>query len=385
MSDLRLEALDQASRAITGVFAARGYGRVAPPVLQPADVFLDLLGDSLRTDTYVFADPGGVELCLRPDFTIAACRLYLARKAPPRETGRLWYDGPIYRYPAPGTDQPNELRHAGVELLGAADREAADVEVLKLAADALAAAGVKRMRLRFGDLSLFSALVDAIDLPTEWRVRLRRHFVRPDDFTRLLGRLSAGKKDKGRTDKGPRALVASLGRLSEAEARAVIADVLQLADIEAVGSRSVDEIAERLLEQAADASALALGPPTTALIERFLQIAGTPDAALSELSAFAKASKLDLDAALARLERRFALMKEAGIDLAQAEFATIFGRRIGYYSGFIFGIERGKGKDAVPLASGGRYDGLLRALGSTRDIPAVGAAVFCDTVAGVTG
>lgn len=361
--------------AASRVFAEKGYTRVDPPVVQPADVVIDLLGDAVRSDAYIFTDPGGAEVCLRPDFTLAACRAFLMGKTKAKGATRLWYDGTVYRYPAPGAAKPAEQRHAGVELLGAADKEAADIEVLSLALSALRAAGVDDVRVRFGDLSLFSALVEGLELPREWQGRLRRHFTRPDDFARLLQRLGKGAKGEG-----PRALVKALGTLTETEARDVIADVLSLADIETVGSRTLDEIVERLLEQAADASALTLGPQTVALIERFLAISGPPSTALAKLRDFAASAGLDLGAALARLERRVALMGEAGLDLKLVDFATSFGRRIGYYTGFIFSLERGRGARAVALASGGRYDTLLRALGSARDVPAVGAALFCDAI-----
>ena len=69
---------------------------VAPAYLQPADLFLDRMGESIRGRTYVFTDLDGEELCLRPDVTLPACRVYLARHPKADVEARLWYNGPCY-------------------------------------------------------------------------------------------------------------------------------------------------------------------------------------------------------------------------------------------------------------------------------------------------
>jgi ATP phosphoribosyltransferase regulatory subunit len=368
------------SEAIGALFDARGYLRVDPPILQPADVFLDLMGEAMRADTYVFANPDGIELCLRPDLTIAACRLYLASGVAPKKA-RLWYDGAVYRHVSEQSGLSPEMRHAGVECLGAADKEAADAEVLSLVLEGLGSAGLTNLRLRLGDLGLFSAFVDTLDLPEQWRGRLRRHFARPQDFGRLLKRL-AGEEEGG---EGPKALIAALGRLSEAEAREVVEDVLSLADIQPIGGRTAEEIAERFLEQAADASALALKRDTVRHIETFLAIRGAPEKALNALRRLAKGRGRTLETAIGHFERRLSLIARAGIDLGRSTVETSFGRALGYYTGFIFGVEARHAKATVQVASGGRYDKLLAALGAKREIAAVGAAISMDALARLSG
>lgn len=366
--------------AIGSVFEARGYLPVDPPILQPASVFLDLLGETLRSETYLFADPDGVERCLRPDLTIATCRLYLDSGVAPKPA-RLWYEGTIYRHGAPHAAQSGELRQAGIESLGTMDKEAADAEILRLTIEALRAAGVKSVRLKLGDLGLFSAFVDTLDLPEQWRGRLRQHFSRPDDFARLLGRLSR----RGEPGEGPRAFIAALGRLTEAEARAVVQDVLLLADIQPVGGRSAEEIAERFLEQAADASALALKSSTLRLIERFLAIKGPPEKALAALHRLAKSRGRAFSATIGRFERRLDLMRKAGVDLGRVTVETSFVRAMGYYTGFIFALEARQAGSALTVASGGRYDRLLMGLGAKKEIPAAGAAIFLDPLMQLNG
>ena len=52
-------------------------------------------------------------------------------------------------------------------------------------------------------------------------------------------------------------------------------------------------------------------------------------------------------------------------------FVTNFGRDIEYYTGIVFEVFSG----TKEIASGGRYDDLLKSLGAKKSIPAVGAAI----------
>ena len=52
-------------------------------------------------------------------------------------------------------------------------------------------------------------------------------------------------------------------------------------------------------------------------------------------------------------------------------FSTNFGRDIEYYTGIVFEVFSG----TKEIASGGRYDDLLKSLGAKKSIPAVGAAI----------
>jgi len=54
-------------------------------------------------------------------------------------------------------------------------------------------------------------------------------------------------------------------------------------------------------------------------------------------------------------------------------------RGIAYYTGMLFDIYEGKNRTDT-LGGGGRYDGLTRALGYDRDVPALGFAYNLDAV-----
>ena len=139
------------------VFAGQGFETIVPDILQPADVFLDRSGENIRSRTFVFTDPSGAELCLRPDLTVPTCRFHLSHQSDPRAEARYCYCGPAFRFQPGGADQlhPSEFDQAGVEWFGASDAELAEAEVLAMTVRAVEAAGLRRYTIRLGDLGLF--------------------------------------------------------------------------------------------------------------------------------------------------------------------------------------------------------------------------------------
>lgn len=375
-----LSGVEALTKALRESFESAGCRLVAPPVLQPADVFLDRSGEDIRRRLYVFNDPAGSELCLRPDLTIPTCRAYLADAT--SDPARLCYAGPVYRFQPQGSRKSNEVVQVGAELIGATDRASADAEALALAVNAVKAGGLTQCSIAMGDLSLFDSLVDELDIPAGWRTRLKRHFWRPEYFRELVARLASGETDTGERRDG---LLAALNDHDQKSARAVITDVLKLARISPVGGRSIDEIAERLMEQAADQTAAPLSPATAKLIDAFLALSMKPAEAVTRIRALLKDSGIGMEKPLAALEARFEAICDLGIDLSAARFDTGFGRTLEYYTGLVFELQvPSLGEDGV-VAGGGRYDGLLASLGAAAPIPAVGCAVTIERLARAVG
>ncbi|MGK2741537.1 ATP phosphoribosyltransferase regulatory subunit [Tepidicaulis sp. LMO-SS28] len=373
------ESRDLAAR-LQSMLEEAGFRPVDPPVLQPADVFLDRSGEDIRRRMYVFTDPGGAELCLRPDLTIPTCRQYLEENPKADVPAKLCYRGLAFRYQSRSPWPMREFTQVGVERIGGEIGEAEDAATLALASRAVAMAGLEDYTLEMGDLALFGALVDALDIPETWAERLKRHFWRPDYFRELLSRL--GDKE-ALLAAGPDlpGLFSALGALDGTQAKALIEEVLTLAGISPVGGRSTREIAERLLEQAADAGAEALPKEVVALIDAFLGIADAPETAMTKIRDLTKGAGLSLGEAMTRLERRFEKLDAEKVDLSKARFATGFGRNMEYYTGFVFEFRTALGGGTVNIAGGGRYDTLLEMLGAPRPVPAVGCAIAVERLA----
>ena len=372
------DALEALGQRLTDTFRQAGAELVAPSIIQPADLFLDVVGESLRSRTYVFTDPDGLELCLRPDITVPACRIYLARDPHATSILRLCYSGPIFRYQSQNAPKANarETRQAGFETFGVADRAQADAEVLAVTAAALRSAGLSSFHLRMGDLGLLHAILDAQKMPSRWRRRLAHQFWRADAFHAELKRLVLWPAESA-AGIDP-ALLALLDPDRPAEAEMHVADYLAAAKIDRFGTRQLSDITAGLLEAAQDTRSGPLNPAYAKLIENYVAINDTPARAIDTLEALASTAKCDIGAAITAYRRRLELLEEAGLDMTQARFSGEFGRRFEYYTGFVFDLVSPALGDISPIAGGGRYDSLLRAVGAAHDVPAVGAAIYTE-------
>jgi ATP phosphoribosyltransferase regulatory subunit len=341
-------------------------------------VFLDVIGEDLRARTYVFTDPEGHELCLRPDLTVPTCRLYLAREPSADSPARFCYNGPAFRYQPAGADasHPNEFRQAGIELFSAPDAEAAEIEVLSLVLAALRDAGLEQLTVRLGDLGLFHALLGDLVMPERTRARLRAQFWRPDAFRAALTRLS--ERPAGSIKGLPEDLIGSLDAADLASSEARVAAYLEKQGIELIGARSLGEITASLLAAAEDACAEPIPDHARRLIEDYLKVkCPLPDAlvALEKLLAGAGPRTARL---MAAFTKRLRLIREAGLDPSAMRFSAEFGRSLEYYTGFVFEIVSPKLGESSPIAGGGRYDNLMSAVGAPRPVPAVGSAIHTE-------
>ena len=370
------EALEAQATTLLDLFKRAGYEQVAPSILQPADVFLDRIGEQVRSLTYMFTDLAGDELCLRPDLTVPVSRLYLERHPRADTEARYCYNGPAFRFQPHRPRSQREFRQAGVECFGVADRDRADAEIVLLAAEAVRRAGLERFSLRFGDIALFYALIDALGLPERWRLKLRHYFWRPPGFHELLAQLARGERANG--DGPASALAATLAGKTQSEAEELVGAYLDGQGLPLAGNRTLGEIAARLLDHAADLRAKPLPKEVATVIDYYLAVSGPPKEAAERVAMIAKGAGIDLGPALDTTIRRFDRLEDSGADLGRAVFSTEFGRDLEYYSGLVFQIEAGGGANGNQIAGGGRYDGLLEALGAPRNVPAVGAAVHTE-------
>lgn len=374
----QLEALETQSSHILDVFTKAGYARISPEVMQPADIFLDVVGEDIRARTYVFTDLDGEEQCLRPDLTVPTCRAYLARHPKAEIRARYCYDGLAFRYQRDRGEarQPREFRQIGIENFGAPDREKAEAELVALAVDAVRAAGLSNCRLKFGDLGLLNALLSIIDVPQRWRDQLIHAFHRPDVFRARLAMLSEAP---GRQSQNlPEELVNRLDPNDLDGSESGVADYMAAHEIELIGTRTLGEITAHLLAIMADARAEPMDKALVDLIESYVAIQAPPRAAGARIADLMSERGVDLSAPLEVYRRRLDLLTQAGVEVSSGLFDAEFGRNLDYYTGFVFQIEGpGEGKSRE-LVGGGRYDNLLHDIGAPNLVPGVGFAIHAE-------
>lgn len=339
-------AVEAVARRLRDHLAALGAATVAPPVLQPAGVYLELVGEDIRRRAVLTQSE---DFCLRPDMTIPAARLALQLEGWSKPEGfALLYDGRVFRRQGEAA-APLEPRHVGVEWYAPqAQSPACDRLALLSAVRACAQAGV-RAQVVLGCLELLRLLTAACGLPGPEARRVRR------------AGLSALRADA----REPSALGAALAHLPPAQVEGVLRELLEAAGLVVVGGRSLADIAARLRRRALAGSQPPLAPERLALLQEALDVCGEPLAALGQLRAIAARLGEGGPAILARLEalERFwsGLLAEEPA-LAGARFDAGFQRDFEYYDGVAFDL---LGASGALLGGGGRYDAVLPALASS--------------------
>lgn len=344
------EALD----AIRAPLLAAGAALTDAPVLQPLGLLLDLTGEAMRSRLFVVSGDGGEEACLRPDFTVAVARQHFENGGQP---ARRRYEGKAFRVAPRGSDRAEEFLQLGVEAFEAGDPVAADAEIAALAWASSAAGGRSDLSMILGDVSLFAAFVDSLDLAPPLAARLKRAFAKPRQLkAELDGDSSALSSEQSR-------IASLLAGLPESEASAVLQELWSLAGIEPVGGRRPAEIAHRLVERAEAAKAGRLDAEQADKVRAFLAVSDRPDAALDAIASLAGPHDGRLKAAIAGWRARLSGMVERGVPLDRVTLAAAFGRAFGYYDGYLFEVHSAALGAERPLAAGGRYDGLPLKLG----------------------
>ena len=330
-------------------FRAAGAVEVAPDILLPAEMLLDLYGEDIRARAYVTQDPLRGEMMLRPDFTVPVVQMHMQNGAEP---ARYCYLGEVFRKQDMGDTRPenprdNEYLQCGYELF--AHDPNADAEVFALFHRQLAGYD---LQAETGDMRLMFDAVRGLPIAPARRDALLHHIWRPSRFRRLLDRFSAPAK---RHD-------------------------FPASSVAWAGLRSEDEMASRIARLEADLSEPPLPAIWSERLTQLLALRAPAPQALAQLHKIA-ADMPAIAGAVARIEDRFAAISALGIDPANVIFDASHGRTtMEYYDGFTFSFLASR-PDWPPVASGGRYDALMVVLGKGRTIPAVGGIIRPGLVA----
>jgi ATP phosphoribosyltransferase regulatory subunit len=159
--------------ALTAVFAAQGYDRVKPPLIEFEDSLLSGAGAGLAKDTFRLMDPVSQRMMgVRADMTVQVARLATARLARQPRPLRLCYAGQVLRVKGDQLRPERQFAQAGAELIGV-DSVEADAEIVCLAAEALQAVGVDRLSIDLTAPTLVTGLLDQADLAPAERAGLR--------------------------------------------------------------------------------------------------------------------------------------------------------------------------------------------------------------------
>jgi ATP phosphoribosyltransferase regulatory subunit len=223
-----------AVEALMDVFAAQGYQRVKPPLLEFEDSLLAGSGAAVADQTFRLMDPDSQRMMgLRADTTPQVARIATTRLAGAPRPLRLSYAGQCLRVRGTQLAPDRQIAQAGIELIGC-DSPDADAEIVLVAAEALAALGLTRVSFDLTLPMLTPTLLDEAGMTGAARSALARALDRKDAaavarhgdslapvLTELL--LAAGPADRALTALAGARLPNSAGGLASRLAEAVAA------------------------------------------------------------------------------------------------------------------------------------------------------------------
>lgn len=159
--------------ALLAQFAAHGYERVRPPLVEFEETLLAGSGAAMAGQTFRLMDPVSQRMMgVRADITLQIARVAATRLAGAPRPLRLSYAGEVLRVRGNQLVPERQLCQVGAELIGAASAEA-DAEVVAMAAEALGAFGVDDLSVDLTSPRLVPALVAALDLSKDGADDLR--------------------------------------------------------------------------------------------------------------------------------------------------------------------------------------------------------------------
>ena len=336
------------SESIIKVFKKDGFVLSEPDVLLDSDYIIERSGENFRKIMLTFEDDAGKSMCLRPDLTVASCIKYLKDNS--KANSKIYYSGQAYRK----SQNLNKVINyqLGLEIFGSKNKSIDDLKVLKTITNSINKIKIKNITIKVGDVSLFRQLIESLKIPERWRIRLKRHFWRPQYFEDLLDRLETNSDVDSSTVELDKKKFFEMKNIDQNKE---------------IANRKVSEIISRFDRKIKDPRSFKENKKMVKIIRNFLKINCQLHELEKTLNNFIDKNKLDKN-----VFKDLSSLKNLLKLNSKMIFSTNFGRDIEYYSGVVFEIYNSSKKE---IARGGRYDSLLKSLGSKKNISAVGAAI----------
>jgi len=339
------------SEQIVKTFRSNGFVLSEPDILLDSEYIIQRSGENFRRSMLTFENEDGKVMCLRPDLTVASCIKFLEKKS----KSKIYYSGQAYRrVNKKGSDLVND--QLGIEILGSKNQLQDDLIVIKTILSSAKRIKSKKIQIKVGDISLFKRLINSLDMPERWKLRLIRHFWRPKYFEELLKRLEKNSDIESVTFDSDKKRFYEMKKMKQEKV---------------VAGRSITEILKRFDKKIKDPRSFNEGKKIVKIIRSFLKINCQLSKLDESLSDFAKKNNLKIN-----IFKEFKSIQNLKKLNQEITFITNFGRDIEYYTGVVFEIFSG----TKEIARGGRYDDLLKSLGAKKNIPAVGAAINLNNI-----
>jgi histidyl-tRNA synthetase len=181
----RSALFEQAREAFATSARRACYGAVETAVFEDTALFVRGVGESsdvVRKEMYSFADRGGREITLRPEFTAGVLRALLEHNLHKGALPvKVWTSGPAFRYERPQAGRYRQFYQFDLEAIGTED-PAVDAETIAVAWDAYQSLGLRQYTLLLNSLGdrtcrpvyrdALQKFLRALDLDAETRQRI---------------------------------------------------------------------------------------------------------------------------------------------------------------------------------------------------------------------
>ena len=337
------------SKKILNLFKKKGFNFIDLDIVIDTDLLTRRSGEAFKKYALSFKDKSGKEISLRPDLTIANAIQYIQSKKV--GTAKTSYFGSAFRLNKKG--DLNVFDQIGCEIINSKSSP----EYLILSTILSVFKKLKKTKIIVNDLSLFQGLINSLNLPQRWKLRLIRHYSRKEYFDELIRRLDTNYDldyDKIKID---------YDRLVELK---------KMNYNKMIGSRSVKEIIERFEKKIKDPRDNFKGSQSVKIIKDFLKLNMPLNKSVKIINKFVEKNNLEIKNISQILLKLNNLNKKLG-PKQDITFSTKFGRETQYYTGFAFSVCC-KNKE---LARGGEYNNLIKTLDG-KQTPAFGAAIYLN-------
>ena len=370
---------------ILRLFAAYGYQHIDVPILEHTDLYLRKSGEDTLARLYSFVYQNR-KLSLRPELTASVVRAGVEHLQTAPLPVRLCYSGPVFRYEAPQRSRHRQFTQTGLELIGAAGA-AADAEAIHLALAGLDNLGLRNYRLVIGHVGVLLALLRSMDLDERLIAVLAASMellaeqgLAPvqERLARLFPDAPAAELpvDNGEDSLALAALVRTLG---EEKARAAVLELLSAMNIGLEGSRSREEIVDRVLLKFSRQRQSPQIDRALGLMQELAQVKGPPAETIAATAALLQRHNV-APAPVEQLQETLDTLGGYSVPWERVSLDMGLSRGLQYYTGLLFEIYHDAPIGERQLCGGGRYDDLAMTLGSSRDLPAIGFAYGLERV-----
>ena len=158
--------------SIHSVFKSAGYRDIQTPTFEYFNLFSSDIGTTPSKDLYRFTDRDGETVVLRSDFTPSIARCAAKYFMEDKDTLRFTYKGNTFSQTTELQGKLRETTQMGVDMIGDGSVEA-DVEVIRLAYDAIKSVSDKKFVISISHIDYFKGLSEELGLNNEAELRLR--------------------------------------------------------------------------------------------------------------------------------------------------------------------------------------------------------------------